>query len=406
MIYYFGSKISENLSETPEGFLIARNVPIARTGEQTYLARELGLTDGDPDRPVTVYREEKDVFDPAAMASFEGKDVTDGHPAEGVDPANHANYSKGHLQNVRREGEHLTADLFIKDPTLISEVKNGVKREVSCGYLCEYSPYLEGYKQTNIRGNHVAVVPRGRAGHEIAIKDSAPEARKGAHKMSATKALLEFFGLAAKDASPEELAKLTEDTAKVLDAEPVNKTPDAKPAEDAKSKDEDIPKGDDLGTKLDKLIERIDTIEKRLNGHGGPAEDKKTSDETAIDAELTKLTGEDPEKKEDKPSDVIEDKAGCGDACTGAAKDAAVALLKAMRPVVAGIKDPATKAAVTDALIETVRGKSLIGDIQKAAAGAAKSAADAASKTNYQKTCEDQQSAYNARNPHTAKKEG
>lgn len=406
MLSYFGSKISENLSETPEGFLIARNVPIARTGEQTYLARELGLTDGDLERPVTVYRDERDVFDPAAMASFEGKDVTDGHPTEGVAPANHANYSKGHIQNVRREGEHLTADLFIKDPVLISEVKNGVKREVSCGYLCEYVPQGDGFKQTHIRGNHVAVVPRGRAGHEIAIKDSAPEAQKGAHKMSATKALLSFFGMAAKDASPEELEKLTEDTAKVLDAEPAKTAQEAKPTEDTKSKDEEPPKGDDLGTKLDKILERLETVEKQLNGHGGPAEDKKTSDETTIDAELTKLGEMEEEKKDDGEAEVIEeDKAAC-DKCDGPAKDAAVAVLKAMRPVVASISDPATKAAVTDALIGVIRGQTPVGDIQKAAADTAKAAADAAAKTSYQKKCEDQQSAYNARNPHEKKKEG
>ena len=51
---------------------------------------------------MTVYRDEADVFDPAALASFEGKDVTRGHPVESVGPVNHAAYSKGHVQNVRR----------------------------------------------------------------------------------------------------------------------------------------------------------------------------------------------------------------------------------------------------------------------------------------------------------------
>lgn len=394
MISYFGSKISENLSETPEGFLIAQNVPIARTGDQIYLARELGITDGDPERQIRVSRTEEEVFDPAAMASFEGKDVTDGHPTEGVDSSNFSNYSKGHLQNVHRNRSVLEADLIIKDPVLASEVRNKVKREVSCGYLCEYVPDGDGYRQTHIRGNHVAVVPRGRAGHEIAIKDSDPESQKGAHKMSATKALLEFFGLAAKDASPEELAKLTEDTAKVLDAEPAAKAPEAEPAKPAQ--DENIPKGDDLGTKLDKILERLETVEKHINGHGGP---KKSSDETTIDEELTKLEGD--ACGNDAEAEVIEEeKEDIPD------RELASKLLRMMRPIVASIEDKDTKSAVADAVLESVRGKSVVGDIQKATAASAKQAADAAAKTNYEKICEGQQDAYNARNPHAKKKEG
>ena len=88
-------------------------------------------------------------------------------------PENHALYAKGHAENVHREGDYLVADLHLKDPGLISDVENGVTREVSCGYRCCYTPDGTGYRQTNIRGNHVAIVPRGRAGHLVAIQDSA-----------------------------------------------------------------------------------------------------------------------------------------------------------------------------------------------------------------------------------------
>ena len=398
MIYYFGSKLSDNISETPEGYLVCRNVPIARTGKQTYLARELNIKDGDPEARIEVERREEDVFSPAAMASFEGKDVTDGHPTEGVNASNFATHSKGHVQNVRRDGDTLVADMIIKDPVLVSEVQNKVKREVSCGYICDYvKEESGGYKQTNIRGNHIAVVPRGRAGHEIAIKDSAPEAQKGAHNMSATKALLEFFGLAAKDATPEELATLTENTAKVLDADPVGKTQEAEPTKAEEVKDEGIPKGDDLGSKLDKILERIETIENRFNGHGGP---QKDSDETTIDEELTKLTGETKAGDGDM-SEVIEEKAE-----EKPDKELSAAILRLMRPIVAKIEDKDVKSSVTDALIEAVRtGPSQLPGIQKATKESAQMAADAAAKTSYEKMCEGSQSAYDARNPHM-KKEG
>ena len=75
MLTYYGTEISPNQTKTDEGFLICKNVPIARTGTMEYLARELGL-DGDPERIVTVNRYEEDVFSPAAMASFEAVSYT------------------------------------------------------------------------------------------------------------------------------------------------------------------------------------------------------------------------------------------------------------------------------------------------------------------------------------------
>lgn len=102
-VAYYGSHISEHLVKTPEGYLICYEVPINRTGTQMYTAGELGL-EGEPERPVTVYRLEEDVFSPAALASLEGKDITRGHPAEMLAAENQASYSKGHLEHVRRVG--------------------------------------------------------------------------------------------------------------------------------------------------------------------------------------------------------------------------------------------------------------------------------------------------------------
>ena len=451
MMTYYGSNISENIADTPEGYLICRNVPIARTGEQVYLARELGIRDGDPERAVTVRREESEVFAPAAMASFEGKDITDDHPPVAVTPENYALYSKGHVQNVRREGDRLVADLVIKDPALIGEVRGKVKREISCGYDCLYARDRGGYKQTNIRGNHVAVVSSGRAGHEVAIRDSAGspapppaghtadqtarngrtisaekantgagEAQKGDLSMSATKALLEFFGLAAKEATAEELKTLTENTALVLDADPAPKSPEAKPTGDKpEAKDENIPKGDDLGSKLDKILTRLETLEKRVNGHGGP-HGKDASPEAAIDAEIKKLTGKDgddpddgdDDEKEKQGSEILEETTSSPeeDACP---KDACAnrdtaALLRALRPVVAGIQDMETRKSVADAILGAVRGQSAVASIQRASLDSARKSARDSGKNSYEQTCAAQQSAYNARNPHSVqtKKEG
>lgn len=394
MLAYYGTQISPNQTETVEGYLICRNVPIARTGVQMYAAGELGL-EGDPDRMIPVNRHPEDVFEEAVMASFEGKPVTDGHPPENVGPENFSAYSKGHAQNVRREGDMIVADLYINDAVLADQVRSGAKREVSCGYLCTYVPEGEGYRQTHIRGNHVAVVPRGRAGHEVAIKDAAQEAEKGRKYMSKfTEAILSAFGMAAKETKDqEELKVLVATTATALDADP---TPAAVPREKPAAKEEpadDVmveraPKGDDLGSKLDKLIEMVGSLK---------AEEKKQTDGLDLEdlAKLLEGKREDPEKAVTIPADEM------ADACVSSGgKDAALAIVKAMQPVVAAIQDKEVRAQVTDALLSAFRGPDVVGAIAKAAQSSARKAADGAVRTSYEQRCADSEAAYAARNPH------
>lgn len=404
-IAYYGARISPHMTRTPEGYLICHDVPINRVGDQEYTARDLQL-DGDPDRMVMVHRYPEDVFDPAAIASFEGKDITQGHPPENLTPENQAAYSKGHVQNVRRVGDNTVADLYIKDPGLASDVENHVVREVSCGYLCDYVPDGDGYKQKRIRGNHVAVVHRGRAGHDVAIKDAAPEAEKGRNKTmnKLTHAILTAFGMAAKDASEEELSELVTTTATALDAAPAEnpaepsqvKAQEADPAKDVMV--ERAPKGDDLGAKLDRILEMLEA--KSRGGRG----EKPIHDEEDLDEMIEKLAGkqDDPEAAVTVPAERMED-ASC---MSPAARDAAVKLLKKVRPAVAAIQDKQERARVVDALLETVKGPSTVGAIMHAAQDSARKAAQDAQRTNFQQVCADAENAYAARNPHKNKKEG
>lgn len=406
-IAYYGAQISPNMTRTPEGYLICRNVPINRTGDQEYAARELQL-DGDPDRLVIVHRYPDDVFDPATMASFEGKDITQGHPPENLTPENQAAYSKGHIENVRRVGDTTVADLFIKDATLASDVENGVVREVSCGYLCDYVPDGDGYKQQHIRGNHVAVVPRGRAGHDVAIKDAAPEAEKGRQKMSEFwKSVLTAFGMAAKDATPEELNTMAHITATALDAAPADPAEpskdmaqDAEPAAEP-AKDEEVmkePKGDDIGSKLDRILEMLEA--KARGGRG----EHPLHDESDLDKMVAKLAGKAEERRDDPEAAVTVPAEEMEDACMSpAAKDAAVELLKKVRPIVAQMQDPKEKARVVDAMLSTIKGPNMVGNIMQAAQDSARKNSEDARRTNYEKMCEESENAYAARNPHKNK---
>ena len=391
MLAYYGTKISPHMTDTPEGYLICLDVAISRTGDLAFRAAELGL-EGDPDRAVTVRRYAEDVFDPAAVASFEGKDVTAGHPAESVGPANHGAYSKGHVQNVRREGEYLTADLLIKDAALISDIKNGVVREVSCGYLCSYTPEGDHYRQEHIRGNHVAVVPRGRAGREVAIQDSAQDAGKGTNTMSKfAKAILTAFGLAAKEAQDEaEVHSLVDTAMTALDAEPAGETapaPEAAPAVETPAADA-APSA--LEGKLDEVIRLLKA--------------RDSENPTGVEA-LDRLIEGLKEKEEEKEPEVVP-AGGAEDApLTGGARDAAMAILKHVRPAVASIEDAATRSKVADALLEAVRSPGALEAIAQASRESARSAADAAGQTSFDKLCAEQKAAYDARNPHKKKED-
>jgi hypothetical protein len=189
---YYASKISPNQFETPtEGYRICRSVRICRTGYQDYRGAELKKHPSydpewalDDSSTYRVMRPLSEVTSPATIASFDGKTIVDEHPPEYLAPGslihidNERELSCGHMQNVRigaalGTGEvPLIADLHIKDGDLIDKVDAGV-RDVSCGYTYVLKRLGNGtFIQTHIRGNHIAVVPQGRAGRDISIQDS------------------------------------------------------------------------------------------------------------------------------------------------------------------------------------------------------------------------------------------
>ena len=224
---YYGSKLSDNIRRRePEGYLYCLNVPIARIGKQPYLKRELGL---DGEGVVQVIRTPEEVFSREAIASFESMPVCDDHPFADVDANNITAYGKGHVQNVRRgkppEDDLLFADLIITHKDLIDEVLSG-KREVSCGYNCNYELGDDGnVYQRAIRGNHVAVVDNGRAGSRVAIRDAMPEIkeRRNAPMPNYEKKpslLARAVAKFVRDSEPEEGAQAIDDMLETGDAFP------------------------------------------------------------------------------------------------------------------------------------------------------------------------------------------
>ena len=413
---YYGYKISPNQLETDEGFLICRNVPIARTGDQNYLESEV-IEDGNPQKVVKVHRPESEVFADAAIASFEGKPFTNDHPPVLLDMENALSYEKGHVQNVRRGfGEwdgYMIADLHVHDAETIEAIKGG-KRQISCGYECIYTDNGDGtYTQSKIRGNHVAIVEEGRAGHKAAIMDSINKAKADEQPERNKKAMSKnafwstLFGHAAEGKSAEEITKMVQDTADALNESGGEKT-EEKTSDKCGTKDEDYSKK--LFESIDALNKRLDMIEARL-----PKNDTEDVDpiETAL-KEMEKVAekreGEEFEEKEDgvdkNSTDVNAEEAVTVpaenmDACKDSMDAATIkAILTAVKPSIAGIKNADERKVVTDALLNSFKIKNSANDSVKLA-----QALPTMKPANANKgmSIEEVQKAYDQLNPHTRK---
>jgi len=202
--FYSVAKLSERISETPEGFLVCEAVAITRAGDLLYAPGETPIQSGGSGH-VIISRTVEDIHDPATIASFEGKPVTINHPDDFVTPDNWRELAVGVVQNVRpgegEDADKLLADLLITDREAISAIKSKTMREVSCGYEAEYVEDGPGRgRQEGIIGNHVALVAAGRCGSECAIFDHAPKEKP----MKLKDKLMGLFSKALDEAALEE----------------------------------------------------------------------------------------------------------------------------------------------------------------------------------------------------------
>lgn len=130
------------------------------------------------------YRPQDEVFHADSMGTLRQLPITDDHPPKLLDASNTSDHAKGSLgETIRRDGDKLAASMLITDSVLAKKLERGDAQQVSCGYVCdlEWSPGVtpqgERYDaiQRNIRYNHAAVLPRGRAGSEVRVRMDAAE---------------------------------------------------------------------------------------------------------------------------------------------------------------------------------------------------------------------------------------
>ena len=333
MLTFYGTRLSDNMAKTPEGYLICYDVNIARIGVQDYLGSEVG----SDETIVKVNRPPEEVFKPATVASFEGKPFTNDHPFELLDVNNTSVYSKGHLQNIRVSDDkvYLIGDIVVTDSQTITDIENG-KREVSAGYNCDCLQDSEGnWYQANIIGNHVALVDKGRAGEKVRINDQKKEKKP----MDKENVLGKLFKAFAKDAEPDELAE-------ALKA--------------VHQKDEDT-----VGKRLEQLDAQIASLTQKLDAMTAQEDEEPEEEKTALDAcekELQDAENEESEKKEmedevanndPKLIEAQEEKAQEDEDTTEEIKKE----IADAKKVIARIQDKEVRLAVADSFATIIRGK-------------------------------------------------
>ena len=157
---------------TSDGFVRAQG-HITRSGIFLYHDKE-----GNEIREL---RSDEEVFSPDSLRSFSQVPLTLAHPPQNLTPATVAQHQVGSVGKPRRDGNLAKADILITSRDAVQALLSGVQ-QLSCGYTCQVlsrsgalvhedgTEELFDSVQTNIRGNHVAIVERGRAGPSARIR--------------------------------------------------------------------------------------------------------------------------------------------------------------------------------------------------------------------------------------------
>lgn len=209
-------------------FTIAKN-PISKAGVFEYLGssiaptlemqKQLGI---DANTMYKVYRSPEELE--KAIDTLKLKPIVDDHTLLGVEIGGVPAEKKG-THGVIGEQLIIEDDILYSNLSFHSEkikelIENG-KRELSCGFLCDYIKQDGVYngenyqfKQTNLRANHIALVDEGRMGKDVAVLDSKENLEMGDLEMD--KEVLKKLILEVMD---EDKSKAMDEEVKVEDAE-------------------------------------------------------------------------------------------------------------------------------------------------------------------------------------------
>jgi len=318
--YFTPQKLGPLRSLTPAGFLVCRDVPIARCGSMDYAEHELPEIDAK-DGVITVERGSDELLCDLTIASFEGMPVTQDHPDDPVSAENWREHAIGHAQNVRRgtgdQSELLLADLVITDAKAVRELQGDDLPEVSAGYDAEYVQVSPGRaEQRQIVGNHIALVRRGRCGPICSIGDGHMADKKTA-QTSFRDRMRKLFMTRDSEGFEKALEDAPEPGGDEGGAQHihVHLPGAAKPDDEAAASAKPVTTNDDeIGAAIaealkpfDERMARLEDIVMKLAKAGEPDGDEPTTDDEADEAD------EDDEGNRPGKSPMTTDSAGLAD---------------------------------------------------------------------------------------------
>lgn len=167
--------------KTPQGFMICKDVTLAKPMVKEYYAGELGIVDGfEPTDIINIYTPPDVLFGQSVIDGFTASDVAMQHPkGNQLNSDNYKEHVIGTAKNVRAENGYLIADLTIKDKWAIEAIEYDDVKQISLGYAAELD-MTAGTTETGqeyhgqwvgMVADHVAVVREGRCGDDCKIGD-------------------------------------------------------------------------------------------------------------------------------------------------------------------------------------------------------------------------------------------
>ena len=278
-------------SKDENGFLHVALTPISKATVNPYLGREIEGSAAHGFKPDAIYYGLRDPTElEKAADTFNGLPLLlEHHPTDAENlPKEWVVGSMG--TDAVYEKPYLKNSMTVTDAQAIGYIEDGTAKEISCSY--RFTPdftagtYTEAdgsevhydFIMRDIRGNHVALVPEGRAGHDVHVADSGDAVNinrqerrdfmplddfiskflplASEEEKQAAKAALEAL-TTAKDEDPAfaEGVAYGEEVEKKeplkLDSEHEAEGMEAKEAEDACGKDEELPTDEE---NLDELM--------------------------------------------------------------------------------------------------------------------------------------------------------
>ena len=188
--------------KTPQGFMICKDVTLAKPMVKEYYAGELGIVDGfEPTDIINIYTPPDVLFGQSVIDGFTASDVAMQHPkGNQLNSDNYKEHVIGTAKNVRAENGYLVADLTIKDKWAIEAIEYDDIKQISLGYAAELDMTAgttdsgQNYhgQWVGMVADHVAVVREGRCGDDCKIGDRRTVIKSEVNNMKVKIGNIEF----------------------------------------------------------------------------------------------------------------------------------------------------------------------------------------------------------------------